>query len=92
MVRAAPNSPAAGAGAGLRAGDVTKREGQTLVTTPQAVQQAVQSIMGKQSGAEKSVGLHVNRGVPQVRRVLPPDGCLTCFEVLQPAMESPLLW
>lgn len=59
VVGVEPNSSAAGAG--LRPGDVIERVGQTTVTTPQAVQTAVQSIIGKQSGDDKSVALYVNR-------------------------------
>ncbi len=53
-------SPAAAAG--LRAGDVIERVGQTAVAGPQDVQAAVKSILGKQSGDDRSVALYVNRG------------------------------
>lgn len=53
-------SPAAAAG--LQPGDVIERVAQTAVATPQEVQAAVQSILRKQSGAEKSVALSINRG------------------------------
>ncbi|MES2463718.1 MAG: Do family serine endopeptidase [Armatimonadota bacterium] len=53
-------SPAASAG--LRTGDVIEQVGQTSVSTPQEMQAAVTGILGKQTGASKSVALYVNRG------------------------------
>jgi len=52
-------SPAAEVG--LRRGDVIERVGQTTVTTPQAMQSAVNSILSRQSGDTKRVALYVNR-------------------------------
>lgn len=46
---------------GLRPGDVIERVGQTPVRTPAEVQEAVQSITGRQSGDNKRVALYVNR-------------------------------
>lgn len=52
-------SPAAATG--IQPGDVIERVGQTAVSTPQEVQAAVKSILGRQSGQDRSVALYVNR-------------------------------
>lgn len=54
-----PNSAAARAG--VQVGDVIERVGQSPVTSPETLQSAVQSIIGRQTGAEKIVALYINR-------------------------------
>jgi len=54
-----PNSPAANAG--VRPGDLIERVGQTPVTSSAEVQAAVKSLLDKQTGDDKLVGLYVNR-------------------------------
>ncbi len=46
---------------GLREGDVILRVGQTAVSTPQEVKAAVDKILSRQSGEDKSIALYVNR-------------------------------
>ena len=53
------NSPAMAAG--LRPGDILQRVGQTAVSTPQEVKAAVDNILSRQSGDNKSIALYVNR-------------------------------
>jgi serine protease Do len=53
------NSPSANAG--LRRGDVIERVGQTSVTTQAELKTAVDRLLARQTGADKSVGLYVNR-------------------------------
>jgi len=53
-----PNSPAADAG--LRPGDVIERVAQTEVSSVTQLQSEVNKILGKQTGADKSVALYVN--------------------------------
>jgi serine protease Do len=53
----------AAAAAGIRAGDLIERVGQTAVTTPAEVQSNAQRILNRQGNNEqKSVGLYINRG------------------------------
>ena len=47
--------------AGLRPGDILQRVGQTAVSTPQEVKAAVDKILNRQSGEDKSIALYVNR-------------------------------
>jgi serine protease Do len=58
IVKVDANSPAADAG--LRPGDVIERVAQTPVTTAAQLQSAVNAILNKQTGEEKSVALYVN--------------------------------
>jgi serine protease Do len=57
IVKVDANSPAANAG--LRPGDVIERVAQTPVTTAAQLQSAVNAILNKQTGEEKSVALYV---------------------------------
>jgi serine protease Do len=67
VARVEENSPAERAG--LREGDVIERVGQTAVTSPRELQEAVRAILGRQNGGgggnnageERNVALYVNR-------------------------------
>lgn len=52
----------AAADAGVRPGDIIERVGQTPVTSPAEIKSNVDRLLQRQSGANKSVGLYVNRG------------------------------